>query len=236
MKITIINGGMRKGSTWHCADLILRALGRHGAPEVTEFFLPRDMPHFCAGCFSCILRGEHLCPHAAFVKPIADAAARADLLILTSPVYGMDVSGQMKALLDHLCYMWMSHRPNPELFDTVGLTVATASGAGLRHTTKTLRTSLTHWGAKRIYSFKTPVMASSWEDVSAKNKAKIEKAAARLAARVAKAVNSAHRLPNPLFRSLFFPIMALMQKKNDWNPTDRAYWQAHGWLDGKRPY
>lgn len=27
--------------------------------------------------------------------------------------YGFDASGRMKAPLDHLCFIWMSHRPNP---------------------------------------------------------------------------------------------------------------------------
>ncbi len=141
MKVTVINGNARHGSTWHSTDAIIQELSRYGGVEKTEFMLPKDMPHFCVGCYSCFYKGEQACPHAQSVQPIARAILDADLVILTSPVYAMDVTGQMKALLDHLCYMWMSHRPNPRMFGKVGLTVATTAGAGLGHTGKTLRSS-----------------------------------------------------------------------------------------------
>jgi len=56
----------------------------------------------------------------------------------------------MKALPDHLCFMWMSHRPHPAMFSKVGLTISTTAGAGLSHTAKTLRNSLTFWDVRRI--------------------------------------------------------------------------------------
>jgi len=49
MKITVINGNMRRGSTWHTMDLIRQELAKYDETEVTEFFLPKDMPHFCIG-------------------------------------------------------------------------------------------------------------------------------------------------------------------------------------------
>ena len=100
MKITVINGSMRRGSTWNSTQAILKELSKIQETQVTEFFLPRDMPHFCAGCYSCFYKGENTCPHAGAVQPIAQAILEADLVVLTSPVYGFDVSGQMKALLD----------------------------------------------------------------------------------------------------------------------------------------
>ena len=236
MKITIINGTMRHGSTWHCMDLIREELQKYGETEVTEFFLPKDMPHFCNGCFSCFYHGEDTCPHAASVKPIADAIIGADLVIMTSSVYGLDVSGGMKALIDHLCYMWMPHRPNPNMFQKIGLTISTTAGAGLKHTTKTMKSSLTYWGVKRTFSFKFIASASKWDEVSEKKKAKIEQKAKRMAKKVAKAVENAPKLRKPLFRSILFRAMVGAQKKNDWNLTDRKHWESQGWLAGKRPF
>ena len=74
--------------------------------------------------------------NAAAVTPLVRAVLDADLIVLTSPVYGLDVTGQMKAFIDHLCFMWISHRPNPQMFSTIGLTVVTTAGAGLKHATK----------------------------------------------------------------------------------------------------
>lgn len=156
MKIAVVNGNMRHGSTWHCMDAIRDELAKFDDTEVKEYFLPKDLPHFCTGCFSCLSNGEDTCPHAAYTKPITEAMIESDLIILTSPVYGFDVSGQMKTFIDHLCFMWMSHRPNPQMFNKIGLTVSTTAGAGLGHTTKTMRNSLIYWGVKKSSRTKPP--------------------------------------------------------------------------------
>jgi multimeric flavodoxin WrbA len=217
-------------------DLIRQELEKYETAELSEFFLPRDMPHFCNGCFSCIYNGEDTCPHAASVQPIIKAVANSDILILTSPVYAFDVSGQMKAFLDHLSFMWMSHRPNPNMFNKIGLTITTAAGMGLGHTTKTMKYSLTYWGVKKVFSFKTPVSAMKWSDVSDKRQARIRKDIKKLAARIIKSYKNIRMAPNPIFRSILFRMMALMQRKNDWNLSDRAHWEKNGWLAGSRPF
>lgn len=236
MKITVINGNIRHGSTWHCMDFIRQELTKIQETEVTEFFLPKDMPHFCLGCYSCFYNGETACPHAESVRPIADAITQSDLIVLTSPVYGFDVTGQMKALIDHLCYMWMSHRPNPAMFQKIGLTVTTTAGAGLGHTAKTLNNRLKYWGVKKIYTYKRPVSAMKWSDIPAEKQEQIRKDAQKLARKIAKAVRNNRKLRNPLFRGFFFRLMAGMQKKNDWNETDRKHWETNGWLAGGKPF
>ena len=236
MKITVINGNMRHGSTWNCVHKIIGELQKLDRTDVTEFFLPKDLPHFCNGCFSCIYHGESTCPHHTFIEPIVDALSRSDLIILASPVYGFDVSGQMKALIDHLCYMWISHRPEPKMFDKVALAVTTSAGAGLGHTVKTMKNSLIFWGSKKVYSFKFPVSAMKWNDVSDKKKAKIDQEARKLVVQISKSVKQIQRSPNPLFRSVFFKMMSGMQKKNDWNKTDRDHWEKLGWLAGSKPF
>ncbi len=236
MKITVINGNMHHGSTWHSKELLMTELKKYNPTEITEFTLPEDMPDFCAGCFSCFLNGEHTCPHASRVTPIVTALEEADVIVLTSPVYGMDVSGQMKTLLDHLCFMWMSHRPNPKMFNKVGVVIATTAGAGLSHTAKTLKNSLKFWGVKRIYKDLNAVSALKWSDVSEKRLTKITSATAALAKKITNDVKKIDQVPLPLFRSVLFKAMIGMMKKNDWNPRDRDHWKDHGWLDGKKAF
>jgi multimeric flavodoxin WrbA len=234
MKITVINGNMRHGSTWNAMRAVIDAL--HGSNEVTEFFLPRDMPHFCIGCFTCITKNAALCPHVSSVAPIAAAILDADLIVLTSPVYAMDISGQMKALLDHLCYLWMSHRPEARMFGKLGLVVSTTAGAGLGHAGKTMKNSLKYWGVKKIYTLKTPVSAMKWEEVKSKKQDQVKAQGAKLARQIEKAARDVKRLPNPIFRSFFFKLMTGMMKKNDWNLTDRTHWESNGWLSGAKPF
>lgn len=236
MKITVINGNMHHGSTWNCKELLLKNISKIERSEITEFYLPKEMPHFCVGCFSCFLNGEDTCPHAEFISPIVTALEEADLVILTSPVYGLDVSGQLKALLDHLCFMWISHRPNPNMFNTVGITITTTAGAGLSHTTKTMQNSLKFWGVKKRFAYKEAVAALKWSDISDKKRRRIEKDMEQLAKKATKTVANIEHSSAPLFRKIMFNAMKGMMKKNDWNLTDRNHWESNGWLSGKKPF
>lgn len=236
MKITVINGNQHHGSTWHCKDLLIQNISKQVETEVTEFYLPKDMPHFCLGCFSCFLQGEETCPHAEWTLPIVQALEAADLMILTSPVYGLDVSGQLKALLDHLCFMWFSHRPNPRLFNTVGVSITTTAGAGLSHTTKTMQNSLKFWGVKKRFASKQAVAALKWSEIPEKKRNRIEKDLAALSHKLVQAVATIDHRRSPLFAKMMFNLMKKMMKNNDWNPKDREYWEEKGWLSGNRPF
>jgi multimeric flavodoxin WrbA len=236
MKVTVINGNSHHGNTWHCKEIFIQELSKKNNLDITEFTLPKDMPHFCNGCFSCFYNGEDTCPHAANVAPIANALTEADLIIFTTPVYAMDISGQLKVLLDHLCFMWLSHRPNPKMFDKIALTISTTAGAGLGHTAKTLNNSLTFWGVKKIYNYKNPIAAMKWSDVSEKKQAKIAMKMTALAKKVSNAVNNVHSIHSPIFRSFMFFMMKGMMKKNTWNLRDKEHWVNEGWLSGSKPF
>lgn len=236
MKVTIINGNSRHGSTWNCMKLFIQELSKHETVEITEFTLPKDMPHFCNGCFSCFYNGENTCPHSLYVNPIVTSLIEADLILITSPVYAMDVSGQLKALLDHLCFMWLSHRPNPKMFNKIGLSITTTAGAGLGHTTKTIKNSFKFWGIKKVFSFKNPVSAIKWSDVPPQKQAIIQNEMAKLARKIVKAAKNIDSLPKPIFRSFMFLLMKGMMKKNTWNPNDRKHWENQGWLSGGKPF
>ncbi len=230
MKVLTIYGNMRHGSTWNAVQLVINALAASVPLENREFVLPRDMDQFCNGCFTCLFKGEDFCPHAKSVAPIAAALMEADLILLASPTYAMDVSGQMKALLDHLCYQWISHRPDPRMFEKAGLSVVTTAGAGKGHTAKTMNNSLRFWGVKRIFTFKAAVGASKWSDVKPEKRRKMTKQADKLARRIIKTVENMRRLPAPLIRTVLFNAMKGMMKKNTWNPVDKAHWVAQGWV------
>lgn len=236
MKVTVIYGNARHGSTWNTVRQYLKELDKFGTNEITEFTLPKDLPHFCLGCFTCFIKGEKCCPHSESVQPIADALKAADVIVLSSAVYGLDVTGGMKALIDHLCYIWISHRPEPEMFKKVGVVVTTTAGAGVSHTAKTMRNSLHFWGVKRVYTLKKAVAALKWEEVSDKNKLKISRKAARTADSSVRALKRIKKLPAPFIIRIMFGMMRGMLKKNSWNETDRLHWETQGWLTGKNPF
>ena len=236
MNVAIVNGNARHGSTWHCKELFLEELRKFTDITPFEFTLPRDMPHFCVGCFNCFFKGEQSCPHAKYMQPIVEALTWADIIVLTSPAYVFDVSGQMKAFLDHLGYMWMVHRPHPSMFRKIGVTITTTAGAGLSRTAGTMKNSLRFWGTRRVLSFKSAVAASSWDEVKEKKRVKIRRRMRALAEDAIKSLRRVDKLPvHPIQRGMFFAIRSMM-RKGGFNSRDMEYWKGQGWLKGKSPF
>jgi len=130
-------------------------------------------------------------------------------------------------------YRWLSHRPHPQMFRKIGLAVSTAAGAGAKRVTKDLRRHFFFWGIPRSYGFAVNVRAINWEEVPAKRKARIEKAVARLAAKIVKRLG---KVKPGLKTKAVFKAMGMMQKLGDWNPADREHWEKNGWLSGKKPW
>ena len=95
MNITVIHGQSHKGITYTMTQRIIDSMMsdelRYG-----NFFLPNDGPGFCIGCNSCFLKGENSCPGSDKVQPVAKAMDWADIILLDSPNYVMEMSGSLK--------------------------------------------------------------------------------------------------------------------------------------------
>ena len=228
MKIVLINGTNHKGSTYNIAHNLAEKIGG----EITEFFLPKDFDNFCLGCTTCFMKDETKCPHYEKLLPITNAILEADVIILASPVYVYHATGQMKALLDHYGYMWMAHRPQESMFKKQGIVVSTAAGAGMKSTNKDMADSLFFWGVARIYKYGKAVRATSYNQITEKNKKKIDKDITS----IAKKVKRRNGKVKPSFKTkAFFFLMHLLEKKG-WNKVDVDYWHEKGWTGKKRPW
>jgi multimeric flavodoxin WrbA len=232
VEITMIHGQRHKGSTYHVAKSLADKIALAGT-TVHEFFMPSDVPGFCVGCYGCILKGEEHCPHAAQVQPIVAAMCRSEVIILDSPTYCYEMTGQLKTLLDHFAYLWLSHRPRNEMFRKIGIVISTAAGAGAGVVTRSLARQLSWWGVSKIYRLKFTVSAATWQDVTEPVRQKIEVQTAAVARKILHRIGRVRT--NGKIRFLF-SIMRQMQKKNTWNMTDRNYWQGMKWLDEARPW
>ena len=67
--------------------------------DITEFFLPRDLNHFCLGCYTCI-ENESKCPYWKDKEVIRNAMQECDLFIFTTPNYCLAPSAAMKSFID----------------------------------------------------------------------------------------------------------------------------------------
>lgn len=232
MKITLIYGTERKGSTYNIAQLFLNRL-RDEKSDVTEIFLPKDMPHFCKGCSMCFMKGEEYCPDYEQVNKIRIALEKADLLIFASPVYVYHTTGQMKALLDHFGYQWMVHRPNKAMFGKIALVISTAAGAGMKSTNKDIADSLTFWGIARIFRYGKGVAAIDWNSVSDDKESAIYKDVDKISSKIIKKFKNV--TPSIKVKALFY-AMRIAQKRGGFNKTDVEYWKEQGWLGSLRPW
>jgi len=230
MKTVAIYGIEHKGATYNAAQLFIGRLGVSG--DVTEFFLPSAMPHFCVGCARCFMQGEEFCPHRNFTAPIQEALTGADLIILASPVHLFHITGQMNALLSHLGFQFMNHRPNASMFSKTALAISTAAGKGAQSAIKDMAQSLGYWGVSRIYKFGFTVLAANWNEITEKNRLKIERRVHTISKKILKAKKAK---PSLKTKCLFYLFRAL-HKKSFLIPFDKAHWEKQGWLGKNRPW
>lgn len=230
MKIVLIHGQNHKGSSYHIGRMIADKISIE--KEITEFFLPRDLNHFCLGCYNCI-EDDAKCPFYLEKKKIMDAVEAADLLIFTTPTYCMRASAPMKAFIDLTFTYWMVHRPRKCMFSKKAVVVSTAAGSGMKSAIKDVTNALFYWGVPYIKSYGIALQAMNWDVVAEKKKAKIEKETTKLAHKL-----SNNKKPSVGIKTRFmFKVMGGMQSAG-WgsSPIEKEYWESNGWLGKKRPW
>ena len=228
MRITIIHGQNHMGSTYHIGKLLAE---QFAGSDVQEFFLPKDLEHFCLGCYQCI-ENEGNCPFYDEKSRIMQAVENADLLIFTTPTYCMRASASMKAFLDLTFTYWMSHRPRQCMFSKKAVVISTAAGTGTKSAIKDITNTLFYWGVPYIREYGIAVQAMNWEQVSEQKKAKINIDIEKLSRKIQK-----EKIYVGIKTRFTFRMMRMMQM-NDWgaSKTEKEYWKQNGWLDKKRPW
>ena len=231
MNILTIMGTPHKGNTRAVVDLFLKEFeGKSNSFD--EIVLPTDFNNICFGCANCILKGEDKCPHYNEVNKIVEKIEKADLIILATPVFVGSCSSALKALLDHMAYMWLVHRPKEEMFNKVGLIVTSAGGAGVKQTVKLLKSNLFYWGVPQIFDYGVTTMKMGGNYADYDKKEEIIKQVSKKAKKVKKALVKR----KVGFKTKFFFKIFGMTQKNGWNKVDVDYWKEKGWLNGKKPY
>ena len=234
MKIVVIHGSPRKGNTYEATQKVMAKMGTQGIVEFKEFFLPQDMPEFCRGCFACFSYSEEKCPHARYVQPIAKAMDEADGLIFASPVYALQLSGGMKALLDHFAYVYMNHRPR--YMRKKALVIATTAGAGINNCLKYLKQNLTMWGVNKVYTLGIQMMSVSWDEMDPAKRSKAEERLAQVGDEFYTDLASGHLYKPGFIQVIMFNAgLALTESYADGN-ADKEYWREQGWLTPQSRY
>ena len=230
MKIVMINGQNHKGSTYNIGRLLAKNIGSD--KDIVEFFLPKDLNHFCLGCYTCI-DDDTKCPFYEEKNRIMKEVEEADILIFTTPTYCLRASAPMKSFIDLTFNYWMSHRPRKCMFNKKAVVISTAAGSGAKKAVKDVSDALFYWGIPCIVEYGICIQAMNWDGVSEKKKQKIEKDTIRIAQRLSrkKCVKAGIKT------KAIFSLMRMMQKADlGSGEADKTYWEKSGWLGKERPW
>lgn len=112
-KIVIIDGGPRKNM--NTAQLLQQfADGAKSADSDIDVKTIRlyDLDYKgCMSCMACKLKGKasNICRFKDALTPVLEDIAVADGIVLGSPIYFGEVTGQMRAFLERLSFPWLSY-------------------------------------------------------------------------------------------------------------------------------
>ena len=110
MKIRAIMGSPKgKGSGYSIVKMIEDRMKTIGDVEFEYLFLKDTNLKLCTGCYTCISKGEDKCPLKDDRAAIEQKLLAADGVILSSPMYVLNVSWLMKNFIDRFAFT--NHRP-----------------------------------------------------------------------------------------------------------------------------
>ncbi len=110
-KIVIIDGGPRKkfNTAAMCEKVAAGVLSVGVEAKIIRLY---DMDYKgCMSCMACKVKGKasNICKFKDALTPVLEEIAEADGLVLGSPIYFGDVTGQMRTFLERLAFPWLSY-------------------------------------------------------------------------------------------------------------------------------
>jgi multimeric flavodoxin WrbA len=149
MKVMAVNGSPRK--TWNTATLLTKALeGATSQGAETELIHLYDLAFTgCTSCFACKTRDGKSYGRCAVkdgLMPILKKVEAADALILGSPIYFGNVSGEMRSFLERLLFPYFPYTDPPQsLFPRK---IAT----GFIYTMNVTEEMMKEWGYEQVFA------------------------------------------------------------------------------------
>jgi len=101
-KIVILNGSPRKNGNTSALVRAFTAGAESAGHTVTQFFLNGMDIHGCRGCFGGHSSKDHPCVQHDDMDKIYPAVRDCDVIVLASPLYYWNMSGQLRTAIDRL--------------------------------------------------------------------------------------------------------------------------------------
>ena len=112
-KIIIIDGGPRKNmNTAKLLQSFAEGAKSAGSNIDVKTIRLYDLDYKgCMSCMACKLKGKasNICRIKDALTPLLEEIAQADGIVLGSPIYFGEVTGQMRAFLERLAFPWLSY-------------------------------------------------------------------------------------------------------------------------------
>lgn len=218
MKALFIMGTPRRGNTYEVAGAVEREL-RDGVEGLEVRYLwPKDYsaPH-CLSCYQCFDKGEEHCPHYKDYQVGLMALMEADLVVLCSPVFSLQISSDLKNFIDHLSFKF--HRT--DCLGKKGLAIVTTAGAGHKDGTKYLSKVMGHWGMDKCYELPVQCMSLNYELSE-----KVSSEVVSVSKKISEDLNQKRIYPGNLYKAFLFHLWKSLSVNNP-NPenADRKFWE-----------
>lgn len=117
MKLIAVNGSARpRQNTARLLEKVIEGAESQGA-EAKRFDLYKMDFKGCRGCFACKRKGgksPHRCAIRDGLAPLLDAVAGADALVVGSPIYFSEITGETRSFLERLMFQYLPYDPAVE--------------------------------------------------------------------------------------------------------------------------
>ena len=124
MNILILSGSPRKGgNTELLVEAFVKGAAEHHQVEVVSVRDYKVNP--CLGCNACFSSKDNTCAQKDDMAQIYEKMAKADMLVLASPVYFYSISAQLKAVIDRF------HNPIRDSFNIQKMALLLVGAASL---------------------------------------------------------------------------------------------------------
>lgn len=223
MNFLIINGSPRRKNTWQLVERAKQTLTSIDENVTfTEIDLINEEIPPCIGCYNCFNNGEDTCPHANIIQPIVKQMKECDGLIITSPVYALNVTGLIKNFIDHLAYFY--HRPY--FFEEKALIIVSTAGAGNKKVGKYLDETLENWGYNQRFKLCLVHAHDKQGYLPLNTKEKIDKESIKFYKSIQDGT-----LKSPRMKALVMFNVWRAMAKNGHIPADQKYWIDNNLLE-----
>jgi len=223
-KILVIMGSPRKGNTFFACEDLHKKLEQHLPVEFEYLWLKDADLKPCRGCLSCFSRGEETCPNRDDAPRIEQMMHEADAVVFATPVYGLNVTGQMKVFIDRFSYIF--HRPR--FFEKKAFILTTAGIMGNKEVQEYLVTVARIWGFEIAGNAGTVTATPVSPGQAEKNRKEIARAAGEFASVLKR---PARKSPGLYDLMVFHGQRAAFRQLENISPADYRYWSGKGWFD-----